>query len=200
MNSENFSDDELVMISALEHYAYCPRQCALIHLEQVFEENIFTLKGRFLHESVHETGSGIVDGIRVERALPLWSEKLGLTGKADLVEFHADGAVCPVEYKRGKKRARECIDLQLCAQAICLEEMLGVKIGKGEVYHHASRRRREVPLISRLRHKVEDTVADVRKMIKEQLLPAPVADARCRNCSLKQVCMDITEEQGLCSH
>jgi len=182
------NEDDLVMISALEHYSYCPRQCALIHVEQTFDENLYTLRGRAVHERVDEPIGEFQEGVRVERALPLWSKRLGLIGKADVVEFHG-ATPFPVEYKHGSKREREHDDLQLCAQAICLEEMTGRAVPKGAIFYHSSRRRREVDLTQSLRQEVEQAVIAIRKMMAEKMLPPPVNDARCRHCSLKESCM-----------
>src|SRR5258708_25390713 len=117
-------DIEPVMISAREHYSYCPRQCALIHIEQTFDENIYTLKGHLAHERVDQIMSRTEDDLRGERGLPLWSPRLGLVGRADVVEFHGD-VPYPVEYKQGKRREWQYEASQWCSQAICLLEMFG---------------------------------------------------------------------------
>jgi len=179
---------DYVMISALEHYSFCPRQCALIHVEQIFDENIYTIKGRLLHEKVHSEDGENKEGIRIERGLPLWSDKLGLIGKADVVEFHGH-VPYPVEYKSGKKKKGAHEDLQLCAQAVCLEEMTGRPVPKGAIYHHSSRKRREVSFDEKLRQRVHDIVRDIRKMLEADTLPAAPNDGRCKHCSLKQSCM-----------
>jgi len=186
--SSEWDESDLIMLSALEHYSYCPRQCALIHLEQTFEENLFTLRGHAVHEQVDEPEIKIEKGVRVERALPLWSNRLGLTGKADVVEFHGDTPY-PVEYKHGPRREKEHDDLQLCAQAICLEEMTGQPVPKGAIFHHSSRRRREVEFTPVLRQKVEQSVAEIRAMLVSRILPPAVDDARCKNCSLQDSCL-----------
>ncbi len=193
--AEKFDDDP-IMISALEHYSYCPRQCALIHVEQTFDENLYTLRGQAVHKRVDEPESEIVDGIRVERAVPLWSKRLGLIGRADVVEFHGD-VPYPVEYKHGPRREQEHDDLQLCAQAICLEEMTGKAVPRGAIYHHSSRRRREVVLTSTLRDRVAEVVTQIRAMIVAKSIPPPVNDARCNHCSLSEACMPsvIGEQQ-----
>src|SRR5207245_1289984 len=147
-------DIEQVMISALEHYTYCPRQCALIHIEQTFDENIYTLKGHLAHERVDTVTSRTEDNVRVERGLPLWSRRLGLIGRADVVEFHGKTPY-PVEYKLGKRREWEYEAIQVCAQAICLEEMLGVPVPCGAIYYCSSRTRREVIFDAFLRTTVE---------------------------------------------
>jgi CRISPR-associated exonuclease Cas4 len=183
-----WDDSELVLLSALEHWSYCPRQCALIHLEQTFDENIYTLQGRMLHESVDEGAGEWEDGVRVERGVPLWSKRLGLIGKADVVEFR-DGVPYPVEYKRGPKRKWGHDDLQLCGQAMCLEEMTGCPVLKGAVFHHRSRRRREVIFDESLRQRVEKAVAALRDLLAKPDPPPPLNDARCRHCSLVESCL-----------
>lgn len=180
--------DAPVMLSALQHWSYCPRQCALIHLEQAFDENVHTMRGNAAHERVDEPGFETIEGVRAERALPVWSDALGLIGKCDVVEFHPDGRIYPVEYKHGKKREKSHDDIQLAAQAICLEEMTGKVITHGAIYHHGSRRRREVAITPALRSQVVATVNAIRAMLGSGKLPPPANDARCRECSLKEVC------------
>ena len=132
----------LVMLSALQHYSYCPRQCALIHLESVWDENLFTLKGSSAHERADSGETTYKDGVKEVRALPLFSDVLGLVGKADVVEFHPGGGVVPVEYKSGAKSSIHD-DLQLCGQALCLEEMLGKPVQTGAIYSLQTKKRRE---------------------------------------------------------
>lgn len=180
--------NEPIMLSALQHYSYCPRQCALIHIEQVFDENVHTMRGNAVHKRVDEPGMESFEGERTEYALPVWSERLGLIGKCDAVEFYPDGRIYPVEYKHGKKRAKAHDDIQLAAQAICLEEMTGKPVTHGAIYHHSSRRRREVVINESLRQKVVETVAAVRTLLNAGKLPPPVDDARCNECSLKAIC------------
>lgn len=183
-----WEDHELIPLSALEHFSYCPRQAALIHLEAVWEENVFTLRGRYVHETADLPGEEREDGVRVERALPLYSRRLGLVGRADIVEFHGD-IPYPVDYKHGPKRRREHDDLQLCGQAVCLEEMMGVPVPKGAIYHASSRRRREVEFDAALRRRLEEAVAELRRLLGQSRLPPAVADARCRHCSLAVACL-----------
>jgi CRISPR-associated exonuclease Cas4 len=180
--------DDPIPLSALQHWAYCPRQCGLIHLEQVFEDNLHTARGQAVHHLVDEPGDEMKAGVKVERALPLWSDRLNLIGKADLVEFHPDGTVFPVEFKHGRKRQKIHDDIQLAAQAMCLEEMLGRPVPKGAIYHASSRRRREVTVTPELRRRVEETATAIRAMLASARLPAPANDARCRECSLKEIC------------
>lgn len=184
-----WADEDVVPISALQHYTYCPRQCALIHVEATFDENIFTLRGRRLHERADDAGTEWLGELRHERALPLWSDRLGLTGKADVVAFQPDGTPYPVEYKSGARKAKNADDVQLCGQALCLEEMLARHVPKGALYYHTSRRRREVEFTAELRAFTEETVDQVRRMLASQRLPEPVADGRCRHCSLLDACM-----------
>ena len=186
------------MISALEHFSYCPRQFALIHIEQAFDENVYTKRGNAVHERVVEPGVELREGMRVERALPVWSERLGLIGKCDIVEFEADGTPFPLEYKHGPKRAKEHDDLQLAAQALCLEEMTGKPVLKGAIYHFSSRRRREVNISTSLREKVDAALAGIRSLMREGRLPPPVNDKRCDHCSLKDICQPeaIANQRG----
>jgi CRISPR-associated exonuclease Cas4 len=180
-----------IPISALQHYLYCPRQCALIHIEQTFDENIYTLRGQRVHKKVDEGENETQEGVKVERSLPLFSERLGLTGKADVVEFH-DGKPYPVEYKSGKRKNKEADDLQLCAQAMCLEDMFGTEIQGGSLYYDRSRHRRIVKFDKELRALVIQTVADIRDLFEASKLPEPVADKRCDNCSLIESCMPFS--------
>lgn len=180
--------DDPVPLSALQHWAYCPRQCALIHLEQAFDDNIHTARGNAVHKLVDTPGYEIRAGVKVERSLPLWSDRLGLIGTADLVEFHPDGAVFPVEFKHGRKRQKTHDDIQLAAQAMCLEDMLGRPVPLGAIYHASSHRRREVAITPALRELVVQTADAIRAMLSAGTLPAPVFDARCRECSLKDIC------------
>ena len=177
-----------IMLSALQHWSYCPRQCALIHLEQAFDENVHTMRGNAAHERVDEPGFETFEGVRSERALPVWSDRLGLVGKCDVVEFYPNGKIYPVEYKHGRKKPQAHDDLQLAAQALCLEEMFGKTITNGAIYHHTSRRRREVAITPELRQQVEDTVAAIRAMLNVGKLPPPANDARCKECSLNDIC------------
>lgn len=145
-------DLEPIMVSALNHYLYCPRRCALVHVEQIWDENLYTLRGNAVHENVDVESTHVLEGVRYERSLPIWSKRLNLVGKADLVEFHGE-VPYPVEYKSGRHKEFQNDYLQLCAQAICLEEMLGVTIEKGAIFWHASRERKEVVFTDAMRSK-----------------------------------------------
>jgi CRISPR-associated exonuclease Cas4 len=180
--------DDFVMLSALQHYSYCPRQCALIHVEQSFAENLHTARGNAAHQLVDLAGYELRAGVRIERALPLVSEELGLIGKADIVEFLPNGAPYPVEYKHGPRRQKTHDDIQLAAQALCLEEMTGHSIPLGAIYHASSHRRREVVITPALRQLVRDTTMTIRAMLNSGKMPSPIHDARCRECSLIDLC------------
>lgn len=181
--------DEFINISALNQYAYCHRRCGLIYLESEFTNNIHTSRGNAEHERVDQSGYVTMrENARVEYALPVWSDRLGLIGKCDVVEFHEDGTIYPVEYKHGARKQRINDDLQLCAQAICLEEMTGKPVSHGAIFHHASRRRREVAITAQLQQEVAETIAAIRAMLASGTLPPPANDGRCKECSLNEIC------------
>ncbi len=185
-------DDALLPISALEHLLYCPRQCALIHVDGVWIENAHTAAGRLLHERVDEAEEERRPGVIVVRAAVLRCERLGLRGIADVVEFTRDSTgrwiPYPVEYKRGARRRRDHDDVQLCAQALALEEMMGVSVPEGAIYHAKSRRRRVVRIDPALRALTEETALALREMVRARRVPPPVLDARCEGCSLRAAC------------
>ncbi len=185
---EDRADEDLVLISALEHWSYCPRQCALIHLEQTYDENLYTLRGNRVHRTADEAEVRAERGLRVVRAMTLWSDRLGLIGKADVVEWHG-ATPYPVEYKAGSRRTWGHEALQLCAQAVCLEEMLGVPVPTGAIYYHASRQRREVNLDAALRARLEEAILSVRNLLAGTWLPDAPHDARCPKCSLFDACL-----------
>jgi len=185
----DWSDDEIVMVSAIEHFSYCPRQCGLIHVERVYDENVFTLRGSMAHVRADEPTETTERGVVVERALPIWSEEHGLYGRADVVEFHPDGSIWPIEYKISPKHRAEHAELQLCAQAMCLEAMFGRPVTNGAVYSSSSHQRKEIPFTPELRKKTAAMIEAIRKMLAENDLPPPVDDARCPNCSLVHVCV-----------
>ncbi len=189
-------DPVLVPLSALQHWAYCPRQCALIHLDQAFDNNLHTARGNAVHARVDEPGAASGKGLRVERSLPLWHDGLGLIGKADVVEFEPDGTPYPVEYKHGSRHKATdiaaCDDLQLAAQSACLEAMTGRPVGEGAIFYASSKRRRVVPITPALREAVVQTAAAVRSMLEHRRMPPPLseamADKRCRGCSMRDRC------------
>ena len=187
------SDPDPLPISALQHWAYCPRQCGLIHLEQAFDDDVHTLRGHAAHRQVDQPGMETRRGVRVERALPLWSDRLGLIGKADVVEFEGDGTAFPVEYKVGSRNKSPgiaaCDDLQVAAQAACLAEMTGRSVPEGAVYYAASKRRRAVVVDASLLQRVAETALAVQEMLQSGRLPLPTTEkARCKGCSLRERC------------
>ena len=184
-----FSDDDLLPLSALQHYLFCPRQTALIHLEQVWADNQFTAEGNVIHEKAHDGHDESRPGVRITRTMPVASRRLGIAGQCDIVEFHADGAVVPVEYKRGKPKSHDADRAQLCCQAMCLEEMLGVAIPNGFLFYGQRKRRATVSLDAALRNVVESTVAALRGMIDSRATPSAVYESKkCDSCSLIDLC------------
>jgi CRISPR-associated exonuclease Cas4 len=180
-------------LSALQHWAYCQRQCGLIHLEQAFDDNLHTQRGQAVHAQVDQPGVEERKGLRIERALPVWNDALGLIGKADVVEFEADGTPYPVEYKHGSRNKASdiaaCDDVQVAAQAMCLEVMTGRAVPEAALYYASSRRRRVVAITPELRAQVVESARAVRTMIAGGLLPPPTTDPRrCRACSLRERC------------
>lgn len=187
-------EDELLVlpISALNHFLYCPRRCALIHIEGVFPRNAYTDEGDLVHTHADEPGYRERRGCRTVRAMPLFSDRLGLNGRADFVEFWPSGGgeePRPVELKRGKERRFANDDVQLCAQALCLQEMLGRPVRQGSVYHAASRRRRVVAFEPDLRVRTEGAIAGVRALIASGKIPPPVLTPRCHGCSFESDCL-----------
>ena len=185
----SFSDSDLLPLSALQHFIYCPRQCALIHLEQQWVENRFTAEGRAQHDRVDRPEHETRDGIRYEYAVLLRSLRLGLIGKADVIEFHED-KVFPVEHKRGRPKPTHCDWVQLCAQALCLEETLGVEIREGAIFYGLPRRRQPVEFTPELRAETEQTAAALHALIQSgKTPPAEYIEKKCAACSLFETCM-----------
>lgn len=182
-------EEETINISAINQYAYCPRRCGLIYLENEFSDNIYTLRGNAEHERVDQAGHIVArDGAKVEYALPVWSDLLLVIGKCDVVEFWPDGDIYPVEYKHGARNNWLNDNLQLAAQAMCLEEMFGKRVERGAIYHHRSRRRREIIVTQELKQHVKNTLAAIRSMLVSRRMPPPLSDKRCSACSLRDLC------------
>ncbi len=190
--SEPFAEDDLVPISALQHMLYCPRQCALIHIERLWAENAYTAEGRVLHKRVDAGGGELRGGAIVGRGVPLRSLRLGLVGVADVVELRAGDQPYPIEYKRGRPKAHRADEAQLCAQALCLEEMLGAPVPKGALFYGLERRRRVVSFDDELRHLTEDLAVDTRRMLAVGRAPAAEYERRkCSACSLRDACQPL---------
>jgi CRISPR-associated exonuclease Cas4 len=190
-----FSEEDLISLSALQHTMFCPRQCALIHLEQVWEENRFTAEGKVLHERVDEEHRERRKQNRTEYSLPLRSLEWGLIGVADVVEFTLGTnrpyeAVVPVEYKRGKAKEADVDRVQLCAQALCLEEMFKTQVPSGAFYYLQDHRRTPVDFTSELRQTTLAVVQETRALLASKITPRPVYEkAKCDRCSLADLCM-----------
>jgi CRISPR-associated exonuclease Cas4 len=180
-------DDDALPISGLQHLAFCPRQWGLIHLEQVWVENLRTAEGRLLHERADLPGESRRAAVRTVRGMWLRSERLRLTGRADIVEFGP--APYPVEYKRGKSKPNDCDTVQLCAQALCLEEMLQTTIEVGAIFYGSPRRRLEVEFTPQLRSSTEELAATMHRLYRSGVTPAAAPGFHCRNCSLVDVCL-----------
>lgn len=195
-----FSEADLLPLSALQHISFCERQCALIHVEQLWQENQFTAEGRIMHERVDTGKTESRGNVRVAFALSLRSLRLGLVGKADVVEFHrektTDGNIIwrpfPVEYKRGKAKKDNCDRIQLCAQAICLEEMLGIEIPTGALFYGKTRRRQEVGFDEALRSATSDAARKLHTLISSGLTPKAVYSSKCDACSFLEICLPKT--------
>jgi CRISPR-associated exonuclease Cas4 len=192
----NTDPPEPVSISALNDFLYCNRRCALHRLEEMWVDNVWTVTGTLAHEIADDPGyRQTAEGARIERALPLFSEKLGLIGKADIVEFwpspQAGGrdVPLPVDYKLGKRRKWDNDDVQLCAQALCLEEMVGVAVPRGAIYHVKTRRRREVEFTESLRQLTLETIENVRALLLADVVPPAELKPQCEGCSVHAICV-----------
>lgn len=191
-----YTEEELIQLSALQHLVFCERQCALIHIEQVWAENRLTAEGRIMHEHVHDESRESRGDLRIEHGVPLHSLQLGLVGKADMVEYHhvADWVwqPFPIEYKRGKPKPDHSDMIQLCAQALCLEEMMNVEIPSGALFYGKTRHRFDVIFNAKLRSETEEAIGKVRALIESGQTPKPVYTKRCESCSLISECLPKT--------
>ncbi len=198
-----YDEDSLLPVSALQHLLVCPRQCALIHLEGAWSENRFTMEGRILHEKAHEAGRETRDGVLIVRGLMVRSLRLGLTGKTDVVEFHPKGddpagdrpsglrgrRPFPVEYKRGSPKMEDWDKVQLCAQGLCLEEMLAVDVPSGALFYGKIQRRLDVEFDARLREATEEAAARLHELVASRTTPKAVYGKKCEKCSLFDRCL-----------
>ncbi|MEQ1756214.1 MAG: CRISPR-associated protein Cas4 [Micropepsaceae bacterium] len=192
MDADTGRDDDLIPISALQHLLYCPRQFALIHLERQWVENQFTAEGRVLHDKTDGGGSASRGGVKTVRSMPLRSLALQIAGVADVVEMHSiDGDVrpYPVEYKRGKPKNHRADEVQLCAQAMCLEEMFSCAVNEGALFYGKTRRRQAVTLDVELRDLTRRVAMEARAILESRRTPTPVYEVRkCDACSLQDNC------------
>ncbi|MEO8663482.1 MAG: CRISPR-associated protein Cas4 [Bryobacteraceae bacterium] len=200
-----YEDDDLLPISALQHLRFCERQWGLIHLEQQWEENRLTAEGRLLHDRVHESATEARSDLVITRSLQLRCRRLGLTGQADVVEFRraefANGETIslagrkgswqpvPIEYKRGRPKSDSCDEIQLCAQALCLEEMFEVRLQSGSLFYGETRRRVEVPFVPSLRTTTESLCRRMHELYALAVTPAAVYLKKCERCSLIDRCL-----------
>jgi CRISPR-associated exonuclease Cas4 len=200
-----YSEDDLLPISGLQHLHFCERQWGLIHIEQQWEENRLTAEGRILHERVHEQGTESRPGVVIARGLHVRSLQMGLSGVADVVEFHREdtGGVqlperegwwrpFPVEYKRGRPKADSCDAVQLCAQAMCLEEMFGSVIKSGALFYGMSRRRTEIRFDDHLRRRTGELALRMHELYSARVTPPAVYAKKCERCSLYDRCLPRT--------
>ena len=198
----NYTEDEYLLLSGIQHYAFCPRQWALIHIENLWQENYLTATGRVLHNKVHGGNSAEKRGsVIIFRSVKVASSRLGISGECDVVEFHqAESGVplknydglwlpYPVEYKRGQSKPDDCDRLQLCAQAVCLEEMLCCSIEKGALFYGEPRRREIVAFSAELRENLASATAAMHKLFDRQYTPKPKRGKFCASCSLKDFCL-----------
>jgi CRISPR-associated exonuclease Cas4 len=186
-------EGDLIPLAALQHYLYCPRQCALIHVEQLWAENRFTAEGALLHEATRKVGAENRRGLRTVTAMPIASRRLGVSGVADIVEMHKDDdgrwRPFPVEYKRGRPKAHRADEVQLCAQAMALEEMFVVDLAEGAMFYGETRRRVAVAFDAKLRALTRQVAAEARTMIGAGTTPPAVYEKRkCGACSLADLC------------
>ena len=190
-----FTEDDFIPIGALQHYIFCPRQCALIHVEGAWQENLFTTRGAILHEKVDTDTYETRGTLRTVRGLRIHSQRLGIVGRADVVEFRAPAVaggpeeVMPVEFKAGEPKEDISDKGQLCAQAMCLEEMLQVKIAEGGFFYGKIRRRERVVIDESLREQTGSVIEAVRQIVTSKSIPSAKYAPKCRNCSLEPICV-----------
>jgi len=195
-----YSEDELLPISALQHLAFCERQWALIHLEQAWQDNVLTVEGKQLHEKAHESDSEYKGNVRILRSLRIRSFELGLVGQADVVEFEEtapeNSIVRIIEYKRGRPKIGHCDEMQICAQAICLEEMLGLTLPEGCFFYGKPRRRHVVVFSAELRKETRRMAVRLHELTERKATPRATYGKHCESCSLKDICLPKSMEQG----
>lgn len=194
-------EEDLIPLSALQHLLYCERQCGLIHVDGVWTENRYTAEGRVVHERAHQSGGQTRRDIRTETGVYVRSSRLGLMGQADVVEFHLEDRGIwrpyPVEYKRGRNKPEDWDRVQLCAQALCLEEMLALNVPRGAIYYDQTRKRERVEMDERLRSRTEEAASRTREIISAGILPPAEQGPRCRRCSLAGICLPGVQKRSI---
>ena len=189
--------DDPIPISALQHYAFCPRQCAYIHIERLWQDNFLTAKGNQLHDRVHSNESEKRGNLKTERGVQVSSEKYGLTGKLDLLEIQSKPLqLIPVEYKRGKPKVNDCDRIQLCAQVLCLEEMRNVSINRAALWYWQVRKREWIEIDESIRNITIDTINAVHKLIDSNSLPKAIYTTSCKACSFFDICQPRKSDQS----
>ncbi len=186
-----YAEDDFIMISALQHYVYCSRQCGLIHVEDAWHENLYTVRGNILHEKVDTDTYETRGTIKTVRGLRIHSLEYGIVGRCDVVEFRESktGAeILPVEFKSGEPKEDISDKVQLCAQAFCLEEMLSTKVNSGAFFYGRIRRRDVVEIDNELRSQTKSIIGSVREIVSKKIVPVADYSAKCRNCSLENIC------------
>lgn len=205
---KEYREEDFLLLSGIQHYSFCPRQWALIHIEQQWKENFFTIDGNIMHENAHDQDKTEKrKNLIITRGMSIFSRTLGISGVCDVVEFHKDRdgialqnyegtyVPVPVEYKRGKPKAHDADILQLCAQAMCLEEMLVCEINKGFLYYGEPRKRQEVLFDEDLRMKVQNTLQKMHELFARQYTPKVKTTKACKSCSLSDICLPKLNKQ-----
>ncbi len=186
---------DYITLSALQHYSFCARQCALIYTDCCWAENSLTTLGHIEHERVHAFPADSRGGVRTARGLPLISHQLRIRGQSDAVEYRRSNGqliITPVEYKHGRQQSLQADSIQLCAQALCLEEMHDCRISEGVLYYHSLHRRTRIPLSDELREQTRRTITAVRELLSSGRLPPAEPRPHCRSCSLSDICLPGT--------
>lgn len=186
-----YTEDDFIMISALQHYIFCPRQCGLIHIDEVWQDNLFTVRGEILHEKVDTDSYETRGDVKTVRGLRIHSYKYGLVGRCDVVEFKDTSKgkeILPVEFKAGEPKEDVSDKAQLCAQVLCLEEMLNVEISKAAFFYGKIRRRNIIEITNELREQTEEVISKVRVLVDSKNVPIIEYSSKCRNCSLVFIC------------
>jgi len=184
-----YIESDLIPISSLQHFVFCPRQCALAYIENVWDENVLTVQGENLHRKAHLPGVETRPGLKKTFDMPLRSLNFGIVGKADVILKFDESTYVPLEYKHGKPKVKEMDTVQLCAQALCLEEMKGITIEKGLIYYFGIKKRVEVAIDNELRYKTVKAIEGVRKLFETDKTPLPIYSKRCKSCSLYNECL-----------
>ncbi len=189
-----YTEDDFIQLSALQHYVFCPRQCALIHVEDVWRENVYTVRGDILHEKVDTDTYESRGTLKTVRGLKIHSYRLGIAGRCDVVEFRKSNddsivpEILPVEFKSGKPKHDISDKVQLCAQALCLEEMLSTSVKRGAFFYGRIRRRVQVEIDEQLRKQTEEIIVAVHGLVSRKHVPQAKYMEKCRRCSLYDIC------------